>query len=761
MLEPVHIIFPVMDNESFKPPENPMKDTSPKMFEIVESPIQFQISCENSDIKDIEITSDNLNPKAEIIRRKSQKIHHLVVTVPPNEEEGNYITPFQFDRLAPARISTSPTLRRLRKSTPGYFTPLQDIFDVSKFPTHKEQSDLEGSPGDVCETPPWRSKYPDSITPPSCDSPLLSSSVNDVSSVPQGQAEYVSEIPSDEQVAKTKQTENENLQMTSEKESTDTLPPEDPSDPENVNRCHQMKQFRQSRSYERRRSSVVLSLPGLEVFPGDLLVSDGASDYMYHTSLFPNTDIKKSKWPFSKKGSQFRGKQKQMSDLENCLSSVKIPDFTEYEFYSLKDKTWNEFVSMRALDKREIQCHTVRRFQESVWELFTSECTYFLDHLLVLKMVFLNTLKYLQSHDHLMDVESARLFANLEELSQESLNFATCLLRNIENRELGATNTVCLPLAELLSKYFKESLCLTHQIYCLNYTSAVVYLENIKQRDDFSAYQKWCEQQEHCKRLHLSDLLVAPLHRLTRYPLILKNIWKRSTDPNEKLSIYSMKERVEDSLRDLEGSVKWLDKSQKFKQLQEVITWPFLWERDKRFFVPEGFKHVFKETNVENMLSHPSRHLLHEGRLLLTESTRNVDVYMFLFDDFLLITKIKRNKRKSTHFEMYSSLHPELQSVIKDGGHCKVLDQPIPLDRLSLKSIDQFHVTVYGMRNAFLIQHENRYQQCIAAFILQAPTESAKKMWMSQIEAAISSYTEAYETKRMSLLCQPSESAEI
>lgn len=42
------------------------------------------------------------------------------------------------------------------------------------------------------------------------------------------------------------------------------------------------------RFYERRRSSVVLNLPGLEVFPGDLLVSDGAADYLCHPLLLLN-----------------------------------------------------------------------------------------------------------------------------------------------------------------------------------------------------------------------------------------------------------------------------------------------------------------------------------------------------------------------------------------------------------------------------------------------------------------------------------------
>ncbi|XP_077326913.1 pleckstrin homology domain-containing family G member 7 isoform X3 [Lithobates pipiens] len=603
----------------------------------------------------------------EIKGKKTHRIPSLIITVPTKETDVSYSTPFQFDRQAPARISTSPTLRRLRKHTVGNFMSLQEYFDASKFPTHKEES--------------------------------------------------VS-----------------------------------------------IKEFHQSRRSERRRSSVVLSIPGLEVFPGDLLVSDGASDYMYNASWLPNADAKKPKWPFSKKTSFIKGKQKQISDLENCLSCFKIPDFSEYSFYNVKDKTWEEFRNMHDIEPKGIPSAVNRKRKQSVWELFTSECTYFLEHLLVLKMIFFHGLKHLQNNDLLLDVDLVRLFANLEDLNQESLNFATSLFNMIESKELGLPTTFSLSLADLLTKYFKDNLCLSHQIYCLNYTSAVVYLETLKQREDFAVYIKWCEQQEQCKRLHLTDLLVAPLHRLTRYPLLLKNIWKRSGDAEEKVSIYSMKEKVESSIRDLEGKVKLLDKSQKFKQLQEVIAWPCLWERDKRFFIPEGLKNYFKESNVETMLSSPNRHLLYEGRLTLTESTRLLDVYLLLFDDLLLITKIKRSKRKTSNIEactMYPSLHPELQSIVKEGGYCKVLDQPIPLDRLSIKSIDAFHVTVYGMRNAFLIQHENRYQQCIAAFIMQANTESEKKQWISQIETAISCYTEAYETNRSSVFCYPAESAEI
>ncbi|KAH0616738.1 hypothetical protein JD844_028107 [Phrynosoma platyrhinos] len=265
--------------------------------------------------------------------------------------------------------------------------------------------------------------------------------------------------------------------------------------------------------------------------------------------------------------------------------------------------------------------------------------------------------------------------------------------------------------------------------------------------DQLLVLKMWCEQNEQCKRLHLSELLVAPLHKLTRYPLLLKNIWKNA-EAAEKAMIGTLKEKVEKSIRDLEGKVKWLDNFQKFKQLQEIITWPSLWDQDKRFFVPEGFKNMLRDNPSENILSPTKRSLVHEGRLILSEHMKMTDVYLFLFDDLLLITKPNRQKKKSggPDLSLIPACHffsPELQSLLEESSSCMVLDQPIPLDRLVVKNIDSFHITgnsgveampyhvsivflAFGLRNAFLIQHENRYHQCIAAFLLQAQSDSAK-----------------------------------
>ncbi|XP_072511672.1 pleckstrin homology domain-containing family G member 7 isoform X3 [Notamacropus eugenii] len=661
---------------------------------------------------------------------------------------------FEFDRQAPGRISTSPTLRRLRSST-SQLPPHQDPLETSNW------GNCKGGPDSLSSSLPR--------SPKACSQSLFSSSLSPKATphlqtrvAPFSFTNSKTSCPCppnslrDNDACPGPQTDNM-------ARSNHTPLPGKGHQPQfgsmTQNKWNQGEEFYQSRLYQHRRSSVVVNLPGLEVFPGDLLVPDGVASYLCHPALLLHSEPKKPRWPFSKKGVQSKDKQKQAFDLKSCLSTIKITDCSGYEFHGLKDKTWEEVLERH--EKLPNEPPDLRKQQEAVWELFTSECTYYLDHLLVLKMVFMNTLKYLQNYECLLDVDLWRLFANLEELSQVSLGFLSCFFSTIKDYINSSGSASTMDFISVLSKHFRGRLCQSHQIYCLNYTSAIFYLESLRQREDFGIYLKWCERHDQCKRLHLSELLVTPLHRLTRYPLLLKNIWRRSTDAREKITIYSLKEKVEKAICDLEGKVKWLDNFQKFRHLQEIIVWPPLWDRDKRFFIPECLKHIFKEHMAENILSPGNRHLLHEGKLTLAESTRFLDVYLFLFDDFLLITKTKHNKKLggSDTGLLCPSLTPELQAMIKEGGSCTVLDQPIPLDRLVVKNIDPFHVSVFGLRNAFLLQHENRYQQCIAAFLLQAQTETAKKTWMVQIRMASSCFMKRYETKKS--FTSPAESSEI
>ncbi|KAM4554141.1 pleckstrin homology domain-containing family G member 7 isoform 2-T2 [Fundulus diaphanus] len=641
------------------------------------------------------------------LSRTHSKLRHLSLM----DAEGLVAPLFQFDRQAPGRISTSPTLRRMRSTR----RPMIDTLE----PGRMESTQEEPSPLSPL-SPVQRVK-----------SPLATNPTADGENCPEPQS--VSSSGRQRTISCRSKTFENGIASTkqdclSAHPALMKAPGLSDIELQERERCHR-------RVHERRRSSVVVSLPGLDVSPGDLFVSNGAADMINESNL---TDTKKSKWPFSRR-STTKGKSQAgtASDIEKHLSAVQIQDWRNAEFQKYKDFSLDEFLQDQP-SQVAVTCDPQdRKRQEAIWELFTSECVYFLDRLIVLKEVFSATLTNLQQNNCLSDVDSWSLFANLNELCLVSFSFLNhflCVIKNTLSITQGGGPT----LLELLSKVFQESICHCLEKYCLNYSTALLYLHKLMLREDFGSYVKWCERNEQCRRLQLRDLLVAPLQRLTRYPLLLRNIAKRCQALEESAGLQVIAEKVETSICDLEGKVKWLDNYQKVKQLRDALVWLPVWERDKRAFMPESLKHLLKAVTLDNLISH--RSLLHEGKLVLTENTKLIDVYLFLFDEFLLITKIKRTKKRSIGSDQSSlrlQQNLELDQLLKEGCTFTVLDQPISLDRLQLKNIDQLNASTSGVPNSFILMHHNRYQQCIGVFILQAASESAKREWMTKIEGAV------------------------
>ncbi|XP_033489951.1 pleckstrin homology domain-containing family G member 7 [Epinephelus lanceolatus] len=647
------------------------------------------------------------------LTRTHSKLRHTSLV----DTEGLVAPLFQFDRQAPARISTSPTLRRMRSTR----RPLMDTRDPVMMGSTREEPSSESTPSPTTPlSPGHRVKSPLAANPLSDGEICLD--YQPMSSCGRQRTRSYRSKTFDNGITSTRQEcHSAHSTLTNKFGFPDS--------------GVQEKELYHSRLQERRRSSVVVSLPGLDVSPGDLFVSNGAADILNGSNF---SDTKKLKWPFSRR-STTKGKSQTGTalDIAKYLSSLQIQDWRDSDLQRYKDYSLAEFLRDQSSQVSADSDPQGFKRHEAIWELFTSECVYFLDQLMVLKEVFLATLTNLQMRSCLTDVDSWRLFANLNELCLVSFGFLNNLLRVIKDT-LEITEGGVPTLLELLSKAFQESICHCLQKYCLNYSAALLYLDSLKPREDFGSYVKWCERNKQCRRLHMRDLLVAPLQRLTRYPLLLRNIAKRCPAEEETRGLQIIVEQVDTSICDLEGKVKWLDNYQKVKQLRDALVWLPVWERDKRTFVPESLKHLLKAVTLENLITH--RSLLHEGKMVLTENTKLIDVYLFLFDEFLLITKIKRNKKRSIGPEQNPLRMPqnlELDQLLKEGCTFTVLDQPVSLDRLQLKNIDQLNASTSGLPHSFIIMHQNRYQQCIGAFILQAASESAKRVWMSKIEGAV------------------------
>lgn len=125
-------------------------------------------SCETQAVS---VCMDTTMPPGDYIRRRGYTESSLL-KLPTQEGIGSHHAPFQFDRHALARISTSPTLRRLRMASASQALSFQDCSGTAQLGNQKEYT---GSLHHICKSPP-RCTTTSSLSLPSCvHAKLLSS----------------------------------------------------------------------------------------------------------------------------------------------------------------------------------------------------------------------------------------------------------------------------------------------------------------------------------------------------------------------------------------------------------------------------------------------------------------------------------------------------------------------------------------------------------------------------------------------------------
>ncbi|XP_077862369.1 pleckstrin homology domain-containing family G member 7-like [Saccoglossus kowalevskii] len=351
--------------------------------------------------------------------------------------------------------------------------------------------------------------------------------------------------------------------------------------------------------------------------------------------------------------------------------------------------------------------------------------------------VFLEPLKDTQCEGHLMFIEPSKLFGNLDELCQVSLSFCKILEHGLSrasrDSEFGKTEAIVSVFYT-----FRTRVCPAYQRYCLNYSNALSYMERLRKQTDFLEFVKWCEQDVRCKRLQLSDLLVAPIQHITKYPLLLKNIRKKTQDQTERGSLSATIQSVESCLREMEGKVKWLTNFERLRELQQLIAWPSVDEMDSKSFIPEFLRSRLNKQSCNTILTSPKRTLLHEGPMLLSaENAKSMETYLFLLDDVLLVTKMRKiSKKKSSITGEMGMMSMSSQSLPhkKDGVLFTVCKQPISVDRMEVIEVEPQDAN--GLKHAFVILHINRYQQVQTVLTFQAGNSNLRNKWLTHLRAA-------------------------
>lgn len=233
---------------------------------------------------------------------------------------------------------------------------------------------------------------------------------------------------------------------------------------------------------------------------------------------------------------------------------------------------------------------TEQKRQRALWDLFQSECTFFFDHLMTLKNVYMEPLKKIQVEGFAMFADPDVLFGNLDELCCGVYDFCKeflyIIMRTLKTRpeELNAT--------DVLIKLYKKNPKIDHlrgvyHRYTLNYINALTYLESLRRQVEFVEFEKWSSRDVRCKKLQLTDLLVAPVQHIMRVPIILKDIESHTENPRDREEIIAILAVEEASLRELDDKMRWLKNFERLLEIQKNISWPSVLELDSKLFVPE------------------------------------------------------------------------------------------------------------------------------------------------------------------------------
>ncbi|WVW79834.1 hypothetical protein I302_101804 [Kwoniella bestiolae CBS 10118] len=210
-------------------------------------------------------------------------------------------------------------------------------------------------------------------------------------------------------------------------------------------------------------------------------------------------------------------------------------------------KTWSSLVEpsvLGTMSDRE------RKRQEAIFEFIATEAGYGRDLQLIVEVFYASLIPLLE------EKTLETIFANIEDI----LLFNTSFLSSLEDRQKS-----CRLYIDWIGDILEEHLANAdvYTTYCVNQPSAIKLLQTTRESNpDLAAHLASLRENNPTVRgLDLSHFLLSPMQRITRYPLLIKQIihYTDILDPSGETN--SDLPRVENALRMVEHIVGQINES--------------------------------------------------------------------------------------------------------------------------------------------------------------------------------------------------------
>ncbi|CAK6441972.1 unnamed protein product [Pipistrellus nathusii] len=280
--------------------------------------------------------------------------------------------------------------------------------------------------------------------------------------------------------------------------------------------------------------------------------------------------------------------------------------------------TWSQLSAVKRNGLSQTVSQEERKRQEAIFEVISSEHSYLLSLEILIRM-FKNSKEL---SDTMTKTESHHLFSNITDVCEASKKFFTELEARHQN------NIFIDDISDIVEKHTASTFD-PYVKYCTN----EVYQQRTLQKllatnPSFKEVLSRIESHEDCRNLPMISFLILPMQRVTRLPLLMDTICQKTPKDSPKYEVCkrALKE-VSKLVRLCNEGARKMERTEMMYTINSQLEFkikPFPLVSSSRWLVKRGELTAYVEDTV-----------------LFSKRTSKQQVYFFLFNDVLIITKKK------------------------------------------------------------------------------------------------------------------------
>nr|XP_033802439.1 uncharacterized protein LOC117361349 isoform X2 [Geotrypetes seraphini] len=319
--------------------------------------------------------------------------------------------------------------------------------------------------------------------------------------------------------------------------------------------------------------------------------------------------------------------------------------------------------------------------KEAILEFINTEASYGEDLRIIKEEFYLP----MQSAGLLTQDQLLVVFSNIQELIDLNEKFLECLQEEIDQAfEQGDDDLITVCIGEIFLEFF--NMLPAFQTYCLQQSSSVHTLNTLEKEKELLRIFLNVSQNDNTilRRMNLRSFLMAPLQRITKYPLLLTRIVKGTIEYHpDHSNLWEAKSRIESHLEHINMKTKqegnsWTLRSFRREsrknreviniEMREIAIKSVGWLREETRFIMEGSLQLAQPTDG---------HWLKKGSKAL--KFQNLQV--------LFMVSVKRTSESSLegHFSETTPYHGPVKDAVlvlirdKNNGKFNLLREPLRL----------------------------------------------------------------------------------